>query len=395
MQLLTRLAGMLACLGAALLPVAAHAEEVIAHRGVYHDMNTNQTLAENSYYAVVRAYDLGLRGIELDLRRDGSNTILVTHDKISNRATARDNANGVMNAVDVALNIQRAPQPIHFAEHPSQFWTNTPLKNYGRNSQLVRNHNITGDVSHMQSLDSLLFNLRNFRRKILEDRNFMVILDVQDPLILQKAADEIKKYGVGQHFYLKFFVRKALYNTPEYKYNGSNTCYAYARNNNLTGLQIIPQINDGELDTPEDDDTGIKAFQTRLTIPQFLKCWSDAQAQHHDAARMSIVSASVPADNIRATNGAHEALAWARANGRKTMTIVPNPDAGRMIGGKCQLFAFQATSVGAVSFNMAARHAKANFTASVKPDYTVWDVMGDYLGRKYYTDWGRFTTNLC
>lgn len=35
MQLLTRLAGMLACLGAALLPVAAHVEEVIAHRGVF------------------------------------------------------------------------------------------------------------------------------------------------------------------------------------------------------------------------------------------------------------------------------------------------------------------------------------------------------------------------
>lgn len=395
MTMLTKLTGILACMTAALSPSIGQAHEVIAHRGVYHDVNTIQTLAENSYFAVVRAHDLGLRGVELDLRLDASNTVLVTHDMISNRTTTSDNAGGVMNAIDVALNIQPAPSLIHFASHNSAFWTNTPLKSYGRNGQLRNNGTATGDVAHLQSLDSLFFNLKNFRQQILNDPNFMIVLDVQDPLILRLAAAEIKKYNVGNHVYLKFFASRGLYNTSQYHYNGSNTCYVYAKDNNLTGLQIIPQINDGELDLHEDVDAGINVFQTRLTVPQFMQCWADAQAQHADAARMPIVSASVPANNIHATNAAHAAINWARAHGRKTMTIVPNPDAGRYISGRCQLFSFQSTAVRAVSFNAAARQAKADFSASVKPDYIVWDVMGDYSAGKYHTDYNTFTGNLC
>lgn len=390
-----RFASFLAALAAMMTPTVSSAYDVIAHRGVYHDVDTNQTLAENSYYAVVRAYDLGLHGIELDLRLDASDNLLVVHDMISNRATEADNGGGVMNAIDVALNIQPAPSTIHFAAHASSFWGGVRLKNYGRDGKLVHNSSVTGDVAHIQSLYSLLNNLKNFRAQILNDPDFMVVLDIQDPLILKLAADQIKNFGVGNHFYLKFFARKALYNTPEYQYNGADTCYVYAKNNNLTGLKIIPQVNDGELDINEDDDAGLDVFQTRLSTDHYLQCWADAEAQHADAAKMPIVSASVPADNPRATTAAQAVIAWARTHGRKTMTIVPNPDAGRLISDKCQLFSFQSNAVGAVSFNMSARQAKANFAYRVDPDYVVWDVMGDYLHKRYFVDFKTFTDNLC
>lgn len=397
MMKLLKLSGLLALCATILSPAVASAHEVIAHRGVYHDVTSDQTLAENSFYAVIRAHELGLRGVELDLRLDSTNTVLVTHDMISNRATVADNDGGNMNSVDVALGLQRAPAAIHFAAHDYNFWTNVNLKNYGRNAQLVHNSRVTGDVSHLQNLDSMLYNLKTFRAQVLNDPNFMVVLDVQDPLILKLAAGIIKKYNVGNHFYLKFFARKALYNTPQYRYNGADTCYVYAKDNNLTGLNIIPQINDGELDIDEDDDAGIVAFQTRLTVEQYLQCWSDAQAQHADAAKMPIVSASVPADKPGATAAAGDAMSWARAHGRKTMTIVPNPDAGRRVNGTCELFSFQSTNVAAARFNMAARQAKANFAASslTRPDYIVWDVMGDYLGHQYHTDFNTYTANLC
>lgn len=160
-------------------------------------------------------------------------------------------------------------------------------------------------------------------------------------------------------------------------------------------MKIIPQINDGELDIDENDDVGLNVFQTRLSTDHYLQCWADAEAQHPDAAKMPIVSASVPADNIRATNAAQAVIEWARAHGRKTMTIIPNPDAGRLISGKCQLFSFQSDAVAAVSFNMAARQAKASFAYHVDPDYIVWDVMGDYLHNKYHVDFNTFTDNLC
>lgn len=397
MKSLKKLASILIFAVGALAPGAGGATEVIAHRGVYHDVDTGHTIAENSYFAVVRAFDMGLRGVELDLRLDSNNDVLVTHDMISNRATVADNDGGTMNAVDVALGLQSVPSLIHFSAHDYNFWTNIDLKNYGRNAQLIHNSTVTGDVSHLQNLDSMLYNLKSFRAQVLNDPNFMVILDVQDPLILKLAAGIIKKYNVGNHFYLKFFASKALYNTSQFSYNGADTCYVYAKANNLTGLNVIPQINDGELDIDEDDDAGILAFQTRLNVEQYLQCWADAQAQHGDAAKMPIVSASVPANKPGATAAAGDAISWAHPHGRKTMTIVPNPDAGRRINGTCELFSFQSTNAAAARFNMAARQAKANFAASslTRPDYIVWDVMGDYLHNKYFTDFNTYTANLC
>jgi hypothetical protein len=223
------------------------------------------------------------------------------------------------------------------------------------------------------------------------------VLDIQDPRILKLAADQVKSFGVESHFYLKFFASKGLYNTSQYEYDGADTCYQYAKGNNLTGLNVIPQINDGELDINEDDDAGLNVFQTRLSPEHFLQCWADAQSQHADAAKMPIVGASVPADNVSATSAAYSVIRWAQSHGRKTMTIIPNPDAGRLISGRCQLFSFQSSNVGAVSFNGGARQAKANFASdsSVHPDYIVWDVMGDLRNNTYYTDFTTFTSNLC
>lgn len=401
MTLLTRMTGIFACVAAMLVPSAGWASEVIAHRGVYHDVDTNQTLSENSYYAVVRAHEMGLRGIELDLRLDASDNLLVVHDFVANRATTYDGAGGKMNAVDVRLRLQSPPPAVHFAAHPSSTWGNVYLKNYGRNAQLINNTRVTGDIAHIQSLYSLLNNLKNYRRQILDDAGFMVVLDIQDPKILKLAADQIKAFGVENHFYLKFFATKALYNAPKYRYNGADTCYVYAKDQNLTGLNVIPQVNDGELDINENDNAGILAFQTRLTIDQYLQCWADAQAQHADAAKMPIVSASVPADNGRATAaataGAHTAIRWAQTHGRKTMTIVPNPDAGRLINGGCALFSFQANDVSAIEFPMRARQSKAGFAAdpSVRPDYVIYDVMGDYARNTYHADFATYTANLC
>jgi len=389
-----RIAGAMLAAFMAVVPATANAGDVIAHRGVFHDVTSSQNIAENSYYAVVRAFDLGMRGVELDLRLDGQNDLLVVHDFISNRATLSDNANGLLNPIDVKLGFESAPAPIHYAAHDGTYWGNTVLKAYGRNGFIVRNSTTT---AHIQSLTSLLNNIRALRPDILRSTNFMIVLDVQDPLILRLAADAVKKFGVQNQVYLKFFAAKALYNTATYRYNGSDTCYIYAKNNNLSGLNVIPQINDGELDIVENNDAGIHAFQTTLGIDQYLQCWADAQAQHADAARMPIVSASVPADNWNATKGAFRAIYWAQSHGRKTMTIIPNPDAGRMVNGQCRLFTFQSTVVPATDFNDAARRAKTFFAndTSVRPDFIVWDVMGDVGKHTYYTDFNTFIANLC
>lgn len=107
MRLLRKLLGPLLLAALALLPSTASAQAVIAHRGVFHDVNGSESLPENSYWALIRAYSLGLQGAELDLRLDAQNNVAVTHDLISNRTTILDGNGGTMNAVDVALNSKR------------------------------------------------------------------------------------------------------------------------------------------------------------------------------------------------------------------------------------------------------------------------------------------------
>jgi len=92
---------------------------------------------------------------------------------------------------------------------------------------------------------------------------------------------------------------------------------------------------------------------------------------------MPIVSASVPWNNASATKGAWEAINWARHNGRQTMSIVPNPDAGRREGRSCTYYTRQSTNPRAAGFNFNARQAKQHFVDSVRPDYIIIDIMGD------------------
>ena len=391
-----KLTGLFAIAGIVLSSSSASAFDVIAHRGVFHDVNDSKALPENSFGALTRAYDLGIKGVELDLRLDASGGVIVTHDMITNRATKKDGASGAMNPVEIALNLQKAPSPIWFNTiRPSQL-DELYLKIYGRNGKLLSNFS-PDTASTVLELRDMLSRVKSRRPDIASNRYFMIILDVQDNRILTAAASIVRSLQMTNNVYLKFFASKALSNEARYAYNGADTCYNYAKMNNLSYVKIIPQINDGELDIYDDNNLGVYAFGRTLPIDTYLQCWADAQAQHGDAAQMPIVSASVPAQDIRATAGALQAINWAQSHGRKTMTIVPNPDAGRKISGTCRLFSFQSTRVGAVSFSMEARKAKADFAANsrVRPDYIVWDVMGNADAKKWDTNFDRFTANLC
>jgi hypothetical protein len=388
--------GFLAVAGIVLSSRAASAYEVIAHRGVFHDIKDTYALPENSYASVTRAYDLGLKGVELDLRLDASGNVVVTHDMIMNRTTKNDGNSGVMNPIDIALNIQSAPSAIWFdTVRPSQ-WSRAFLKIYGRDGKLFNTYSINSN-SLVTELRDMLSRIKANRSDIASNRNFMIVLDVQDSRILTAAGSIIKDLQMTNNVYLEFFASKAISNDAIYSYNGSDTCYNYAKRNNLSYVKIIPQINDGELDIYDDNNLGVYAFGRTLPIDTYLQCWADAQTQHADAAQMPIVSASVPAQDIRATAGARQAIRWAQSHSCKTMTIVPNPDAGRRINGTCRLFSFQSTKVGAVSFNMDARKAKTEFASdpAVNPDFIVWDVMGNAEAKRWDTNFDRFTANLC
>ncbi|GAA0708045.1 hypothetical protein ISN75_11035 [Dyella marensis] len=387
---------------ALLAPSLASASHLVAHRGIFHDATDRWNLPENSFFAIQRAYDMGLKGVELDLRLSSDGQVMVTHDQIANRTTRDDFAGGNYNPIDGALSGR--PPGAHWVDKDNaHHWQNTKLKVYGKNGQIV-NWGADGDFSsYMQTLDGLLGYLNANRGDILRSRDFMIILDIQDPNILKKAGQIVQNWasrGARNSVYLKFFASKALFNDT--RYNGADTCYQYAWHNHLNGLKIIPQINDGELTAysndpeAENDDRGIAAFQTWLSIPDFLGCWAGAQAQHNDnAAQMPIVSASVPWNDSNATKAAWEAINWARHNGRQTMSIVPNPDAGRREGGSCKYYTWQSTDPRAAGFNFNARQAKQNFVNSANPDYVIIDIMGDMNHSQWSSSLSDFQRDLC
>ena len=70
------------------------AYQTIAHRGLFHDVNDHNAVAENSIDAMYRAEALGLPGVEFDLRLSLDNQVLVIHDIVSNCATVNDNYGG-------------------------------------------------------------------------------------------------------------------------------------------------------------------------------------------------------------------------------------------------------------------------------------------------------------
>lgn len=110
---------------------------------------------------------------------------------------------------------------------------------------------------------------------------------------------------------------------------------------------------------------------------------------------MAYISVSVPADDAKATAGAWKAINWAAANDLGTMTIIPNPDAARVISGKCRLFSIQSAKPGAVTFNEAARQAKSTFAGQIRPDYIIWDVMGDVKAKTWATEYQNYIKALC
>ncbi|THX41411.1 hypothetical protein D6D10_02747 [Aureobasidium pullulans] len=328
------------------------AYQTIAHRGLFHDVNDHNALAGNSVNAMYRAEALGPPSVEFDLRLSSDNQVLVFHDMISNRATSNDNYGGRLDAVDVGSH-----PAILVKSRPANSWIGTGLKSFGRNGRIV----LADGAQKLETLDSMLSHFKN-----LNNPNFWLILDIQDPVIFSRAAAAVNAHGLSRTVFLKFFATKAI-NSKGIKYNGANTCYQYARKNHLSDLQIIPQINDGELHF-EGEIAYLNVFNTKLSVREYLQCWADAQKAHsgNGAALMPIVSASVPANNEVAFNTARDTLAWAKSAGRKTMSILPNPDAGRIINTQC-------TFVKAARFDESARKAKLAFVEIAKPDYVVLD----------------------
>lgn len=388
---------LLAIAATAALPAVASATQTIAHRGVFHDVSDQYALPENSLLSIIRAKNMGLAGVELDLRLSSDGVVMVTHDQIANRTTRFDgSSNRKYDPIDGLTGWK--PHAVWINEMKAGELDRALLKAYGRDGRLMEwDQQHINDDNHawdMHTLDAMFTLLKKYRSDVLSDHNFKIILDIQDANIFQKAAKVVNDHGLRDYVYLKFFVSKGLWNDP--RYHGSETCYEYAREHGLSGMKIIPQINDGELDINEDDQAGIDAFQTRLTVHDFLQCWSDAQAQHGDAAQMPIVSASVPKDNSKATKAAATALHWASQHHRQTMSIIPNPDAGRMTGsGSCQTYTWQSTAVVPAKFNYDARMAKQHFVDSVKPDYVIIDIMGDASGNSWKSDLWSFEQNLC
>jgi len=365
-------------------PISAY--QTIAHRGLFHDVNDKNALAENSVDALYRAAALGLPGVEFDLRLSSDNQVMITHDIQSNRATVVDNHGRDLNSIDVSLNLQPAVDAIFINSRTSRTWSGTGLKTFGRNGRTIQ----PDGAQKMETLDAMLSHFKN-----LNQPNFWLILDIQDPVILSRAGSLVKKYNLGSSVFLKFFATKAI-NSEGVTYNGNDTCYRYARENNLDGLQIILQFNDGELAISGQSYT-INVFNTQLTVQAYLTCWADAQKAHagNGAALMPIVSASVTANNDVAYLAAQAIFAWARSEGRKTMSILPNPDAGRNINGQCTLWTYQSGSVKAMSFDESARKWKQLFVGLEKPDYVVLDLMGDLGNRRWIGDYSSYIIYLC
>ncbi|TKY87576.1 hypothetical protein EX895_003590 [Sporisorium graminicola] len=360
----------------------------IAHRGVFHDVDDRQANSENTVGALYRADDLKMPGVELDLRLSSDGVVMVTHDVLSNRATTVDNYDGRLNSVRVALGAQPSVAGIRIDSRTGNQWNHTPLKIYGRNSQLV-----SDGTQKMETLDEML---GHFSDLIAGNggRPFFLVLDIQNPEIFEKAADLVRSHRLQNSVYLKFFATSAI-DSSSYRYQGAKTCAAYANYNGLTGLKIIPQINNGEL-VNNGGQPKINVFQTQLSIEDYLACWRDAE-EYSVSADLTHVSASVAAGDHVAAIGAENALKWAKQNSRGTMSILPNPDAGSLSRGSCTYWSFQSNNVAAQTFDQNARRVKQAFINDLSRyiDYVVVDTMGDVGANTYYTDFDKYVSYLC
>lgn len=205
----------------ALASIPVFGWQPIAHRGVFHDVDDRQANSENTVGALYRADDLKMPGVELDLRLSSDGVVMVTHDVLSNRATTVDNYDGRLNSVRVALGAQPSVAGIRIDSRTGNQWNHTPLKIYGRNSQLV-----SDGTQKMETLDEML---GHFSDLIAGNggRPFFLVLDIQNPEIFEKAADLVRSHRLQNSVYLKFFATSAI-DSSSYRYQGAKTCAAYA-----------------------------------------------------------------------------------------------------------------------------------------------------------------------
>lgn len=375
---------------AAVLAGNAFGWQAIAHRGVFHDVDDRVALSENTLLSVVRAYDLGMPGAEIDLRLASDGTVMVFHDQLVNRGTVDDNDGGQLDSVDMGIIGGAQPAGININSRTGAQWSGTQLKTYGRNGKLISNE--LSSNNKMLTLDQFLSQYKDAFSD--NERPFMLILDVQNPGVFERAAWSVRNAGLQNSVYLKFFATSAI-DSSRYRYNGPETCAAYAHYNGLTGLKIIPQFNSGDI-ADNNGNPVINVFQTQLSIQDYLNCWAGAQTHYGGvAADMTHVAASVAANAPTQARGSQYAVQWANANGRSTISILPNPDAGRIIGTTCEQFTFQFNNVAAKSFDTQGRDAKEVFIDRVGVDYVVVDVMGVTDQSRYITAYQEYSIYLC
>ena len=87
---------------------------------------------------------------------------------------------------------------------------------------------------------------------------------------------------------------------------------------------------------------------------------------------------------------------WAGANGRLKISIIPNPDAGRLSNGQCTFWIFQSNSVSAAPFDQVAQTSKTAFaTGPANADYIIIDIMGDIQNHEWYSNSQTYNSYLC
>lgn len=357
---------------------------IVAHRGVHFDETEAFCLPENSLDAVLRAFSTsGVGAVELDMRVTSDGDALVFHDKIGNVRTDKDNSLGTLNSVDVALHIQKDEPAILVANAPARDWANAALKTYGPDAKLLAQD----PVRHPLTIYAMLAAIKG------RTNGKLVFLDAQTWNTMDTAARAIKQLGMQDSVIIKFFAARAL--APQLDpYTGANTCYDYARRHGLSGIKIAPAFLDGELDGGSGK---IKAFGAVLTVGAYLDCWASAEKDHagNGAAIVAMVEATPPANpGSRAVPVIMQAVDWARANKRPTISFVGMPDACRIISGKGQLFVIPGEQTTAFSFSYKDHQFRSQW-ANKYSDYIIIDVMGNHDAGTMSYEWDHFTSFLC
>lgn len=360
--------------------------QIIAHRGVFHDVKDEYCTAENSISAVIRAATMkGVSGVEIDVRAARDGKLLAFHDPVMNALTYKDNDRGLMNPVRVALKQRPQPAPYRLSDHNANELEHTAMKVYGRGARILSN---AEEKPFVSSLSDLLLAIKDSHPSLI------VMLDVQNSYTADASARLISALGMQKQVYLKFWASLAI--SPGARYNGAHTCFLYAQAHRWSGIRVIPEINELQL-TPR---TGfVRAFGTNLRVSEYLDCWANAQRDHssNGAALMPMVSAMLPNfGNPSATAAAYEALDWAKAHGRQRVSVIVMPDMCTIVVGRGGGRRAWRTKDGITAFLVGRTQVdKRRAFCDARADYCVVDVMADFDKYSVTADYDPYMAGLC